>query len=157
MMGTGKSTVGKSLSKKLNKSFIDIDKKIEKRKKKTINEIFKIKRKKYFRNIESKILIESSDEIVSCGGGIILNKENRNFLKENGISIHLKCSINTIIKRVGNTSIRPLLNKKNLKNVLNEIKNKRMKYYKNIANITVLTDYLSPDDICNKIIQEINQ
>jgi len=157
MMGTGKSTVGKSLSEKLKNSFIDIDQEIEKREKKTINEIFKIKGEKYFRNIESKILIKCKNEVVSCGGGIILNKKNRNFLKDNGLNIHLKCSINTIIKRIENTSSRPLLNEKNLKNDLLEIKNKRMRYYKNIANITVLTDYLSPDDVCNEIIREINK
>ena len=118
MMGSGKSTVGKSLSEKLKNSFIDIDQEIEKREKKTINEIFKIKGEKYFRNIESKILIECKNEIVSCGGGIILKKKNRNFLKDNGFNIHLKCSINTIIKRIENTSSRPLLNEKNLKNDL---------------------------------------
>lgn len=157
MMGTGKSTVGKSLSEKLKNSFIDIDQEIEKREKITINEIFKIKGEKYFRNIESKILIECKNEIVSCGGGIILNKKNRNFLKDNGFNIHLKCSINTIIKRIENTSSRPLLNEKNLKNDLLEIKKTRMRYYKNIANITILTDYMSLDDVCNEIIQEINK
>jgi len=125
MMGTGKSTIGKILSEKLNRSFIDIDHHIEKDKNKSINDIFKKNGENYFRKIESKTLLESNADIVSCGGGIILDKQNRDYLQANGLIIHLICSIDNIIKRVENTSSRPLLNNKNLKLVLNEIKKKK--------------------------------
>lgn len=157
MMGTGKSTIGKSLSQQLNKTFIDIDQKIEKDEQISINKIFNKNGEKYFRKIESKTLLESTADIVSCGGGIILNKGNRDFLKKNGFNIHLKCSIDNIIKRIENTSSRPLLKNGSLKNILHQIKKKRMEYYKNLANITVLTDNIEADEVCNQIIQKIQK
>ena len=72
-------------------------------------------------------------------------------------NIHLKCSIDNIIKRIENTSSRPLLKNGSLKNILHQIKKKRMEYYKNLANITVLTDNIEADEVCNQIIQKIQK
>ena len=58
MMGVGKSTIGRSLSKKLNMRFVDLDRLIEKRESSTIKEIFKKKGEKYFRNLERKIALK---------------------------------------------------------------------------------------------------
>ena len=157
MMGTGKSTVGEILSQKLDRSFIDIDHHIEKSKNKSINDIFKKNGEQYFRKIESQTLLESNADIVSCGGGIILDKQNRVFLQSNGLIIHLICTIDNIIKRVGNTSSRPLLINKNLKKVLNELKKKRIGLYKKIANITVSTNNIEPSEVCNQIIEKIQK
>ena len=78
MMGSGKSSVGKLLANKLQFSIIDIDKEIEKNEKLSIKEIFEEKGENYFREIESKYLLRKRNSaVVSCGGGIILNKKNR--------------------------------------------------------------------------------
>ena len=100
MMGSGKSSVGKLLANKLQFSNIDIDKEIEKDEKLSIKEIFEKKGENYFREIESKYLLRKRKlAVVSCGGGIILNKKNREFLRNSGYTIYLKSSIPTLEKR----------------------------------------------------------
>ena len=94
-MGSGKSSLGKKLSKSLDKKFIDTDKEIEKKEKKTINEIFENNGEKYFREKEKEFLINIPNNlniIIATGGGIITNQENRKKLKENKV-IFLNASI----------------------------------------------------------------
>ena len=82
MMGSGKSSVGKLLANKLQFSNIDIDKEIEKDEKLSIKEIFEKKGENYFREIESKYLLRKRKlAVVSCGGGIILNKKKQRIFK----------------------------------------------------------------------------
>ena len=80
MMGSGKSSIGKILSKKLEFEFIDTDNKIEEIEKKTISEIFKKKGEKYFRNIEESISInylKLENKVISLGGGGYINPNIR--------------------------------------------------------------------------------
>ena len=88
-MGSGKSTVGKILSKKMKKPFIDLDSEIEKTGGKSVSEIFNGDGEEKFRQMESKQLKQYSESVVACGGGIVLKDENRHFIKENGIAILL--------------------------------------------------------------------
>ena len=81
MMGSGKSLIGKILSKKLNLEFIDIDNKIEINEKKIISDIFKINGEKYFRKVEENISLEYlvlENKIISLGGGGYINPKIRN-------------------------------------------------------------------------------
>jgi len=90
--GCGKTTIGELLSKELNKDFIDLDKEIVKKEERSINEIFLKDGEQYFRNIESNICKEISKEankVIATGGGVILNKENIEYLSKNGIVIFL--------------------------------------------------------------------
>ena len=66
MMGSGKSTIGRFLSRRLGKPFIDLDSEIEQSAGKTISEIFENDGEEYFRNIEANQLQEYSDSIVAC-------------------------------------------------------------------------------------------
>ena len=91
MMGSGKSTIGALLSKKVNMQFIDLDRKIETIEKQTINQIFKLKGEKYFRAIEVKIILSLLDSkekelILSLGGGSFLNEKVRKNIKTNSLS-----------------------------------------------------------------------
>ena len=156
MMGSGKSSVGKLLANKLQFSNIDIDKEIEKGEKLSINEIFEKKGENYFREIESKYLLRKrKSAVVSCGGGIILNKQNREFLRTSGYTIYLKSSIPTLEKRLLNKNSRPLLNNDNLKETLKNIYNKRKKLYTSAANTTVITDRRSVKEVCELIIKKL--
>jgi len=74
MMGSGKSTVGKPLSEKMHKPFIDLDSEIEKGTGKNISEIFDIDGEEQFRKMETKQLKQYSESIVACGGGIVLKE-----------------------------------------------------------------------------------
>ena len=80
LMGSGKSVIGKELSKFLDFKFYDIDKEIELKTKKSINEIFKENGELYFRNLEEKIcvkLLNQNNCVISLGGGSVTNKKIR--------------------------------------------------------------------------------
>ena len=113
MMGSGKSTVGKTLSKKMHKPFIDLDSEIEKGIGNNISEIFDIDGEEQFRKMETKQLKQYSKSIVACGGGIILKDENRDFINENGITILLTASMEELSHRLSNSGNRPLLSDNN--------------------------------------------
>ena len=111
-MATGKSTVAKVLSKKLDRELIDTDKCIEAKIKMTIPEIFKKYGETGFRDIEAGIIKDLKDKkgtVISCGGGVCLRDENIANLKENHKVILLEASAEIILKRVKGDSNRPLL------------------------------------------------
>ena len=156
MMGSGKSSVGKLLANKLQFSNIDIDNEIEKDEKLSIKKIFELKGENYFREIESKYLLRKRKlAVVSCGGGIILNKKNREFLRNSGYTIYLKSSITTLEKRLLNKNSRPLLKNDNLKETLTNIYNHRKSLYTSIANYTIITDKISVKEVCELIIKKL--
>ena len=156
MMGSGKSSVGKILANKLQFSIIDIDKEIEKDEKLSIKEIFEKKGENYFREIESKYLLRKRNSaVVSCGGGIVLNKKNREFLKTSGYTIYLKSSIPTLEKRLLNENSRPLLSNNNFKETLINIYSKRKILYNSAANTTIITDRRSVKEVCELIIKKL--
>ena len=81
MMGSGKSTVGKILAKKMEMPFVDLDEAIEKSAEKSIKDIFEIDGENTFRRLEADHLRKVSGSVVSCGGGIILQDDNCNFIQ----------------------------------------------------------------------------
>jgi len=156
MMGSGKSSVGNLLADKLQFLNIDIDKEIEKDEKLSIKEIFEKKGESYFREIESKYLLRKRKlAVVSCGGGIILNKKNREFLKTSGYTIYLKSSIPNLEKRLLNENSRPLLSNDNLKETLINIYSNRKTLYTSTANTTIITDRRSVKEVCELIIKKL--
>ena len=133
MMGVGKSTLGKVLSLKLNSKFIDVDKLIEKREKMSIQNIFKAKDEKYFREIEEKITLEVLDTfpaVIALGGGAFINRNIRDKVLKRSISFWLDSNINTLLKRMSNKKKRPLLNKDSPKTELIKLYAKRKDAYK---------------------------
>ena len=134
LMGSGKSVIGKDLSKYLNLKFYDTDKEIEIKTKKTINEIFENKGELYFRDIEEKVCIEIlnlNNCLISLGGGSIINNKIRKEIKRNSYSIYLQVKINKLLERLENSKKRPLLNNtQNKKDVILSLYNNRLKFYK---------------------------
>ena len=135
LMGSGKSIIGKDLSKYLNLKFYDTDKEIEKKTKKSIDTIFKEYGESYFRDIEEKIcvdLLNYNNCVISLGGGSIINKKIRKEVKQNSYSIYLQVKINNLLKRLKSSKKRPLLNK-NIDNreTLKNLFDKRRKFYEN--------------------------
>ena len=133
MMGVGKSTLGKVLSLKLNSKFIDVDKLIEKREKMSIQNIFKTKDEKYFREIEEKITLEVLDTftaVIALGGGAFINRNIRDKVLKRSISFWLDSNINTLLKRMSNKKKRPLIDKESPKAELIKLYAKRKDAYK---------------------------
>lgn len=154
MMGSGKSSIGYLVSKKLNLKFIDIDNLIENEDEMKILDIFKKKGESYFRNLEEKITLKalkSVNQVISLGGGSFINNRIRKEVLANHISLWLDCDASILLKRIKNTSKRPLA----FKATDQEIKKliiKRSKIYSK-ANIKINCNKLSKTEIVKKIIK----
>ena len=114
-MGCGKSTIGYSLAEELGWSFIDIDREIETREKRTIREIFIEGGEAVFRDLETEMIrarvsqVESGYPCVfALGGGAFVQPRNWELIENNGITVWLDCPFETILKRLGDDITRPL-------------------------------------------------
>jgi len=111
MMGSGKSTIGSLLSKKLNIKFIDIDNVLENDSKMKIAEIFEKKGENFFRNLEEKItlkVLNSTNNVISLGGGAFINEKIRKEVLKNNFSFWLNCNAQILLNRIKNNKKRPI-------------------------------------------------
>ena len=158
-MASGKSTIGKKLSKRLNLDFVDIDEEVEKSAGVSISWIFDVEGEKKFRERESKELIKylnTENLVVATGGGVILNEENRNNLKK-GTVIYLEASIQTQLERTLNDKKRPLLiESDNKEQTLIELKKIRDPLFKKCANITIKEGKNGHNEVVDEIINQLN-
>ena len=158
-MASGKSTVGRRLSNRLNLKFIDIDKEIEKSAGVSISWIFDVEGEERFREREVKELAKSINNnncVISTGGGAILSKENREVLKK-GTVIYLETSIQTQLERTINDKKRPLLqNSNNREQTLRELKKIRDPLFEECANITIKEGKNSHNDVVEEIINQLD-
>ena len=150
-MGAGKTTIGKLLAEKLNVNFEDLDEKIIAEYGLSINEIFSKYGETTFRSAESNALISSTGNVISCGGGIILDKKNRDYIKE-GLSFFLNVDLAELEKRLKYQNSRPLLDSYNLKKTLNSIWKEREKMYIQTANHVININSQSPNEIVQAIL-----
>ena len=115
-MGSGKTTVGKALSKETGMMFYDLDWYIESRMRKTVSQIFAEKGEEGFRKIEYNMLhevAEFEDVIISCGGGTPCFFDNMDYLNQQGDVIYLKATPETLYKHLLMAKVeRPLLKDK---------------------------------------------
>ncbi len=112
-MGSGKSTIGPKLAKKLGYNFIDMDGVIEKVEGRSIREIFRVNGEEYFRRLESETLMNLSKNetraVVALGGGALTDESNRLTVRKDGTLVYLKVSPEVILRRVGRSRARPML------------------------------------------------
>jgi shikimate kinase len=114
-MGSGKSTVGRSLAEELGWCFVDIDQEIEQEQQRTIAEIFAEHGEAAFREIESETLrkrvmeIEAGNPcVVALGGGAFVQQRNWEIIENNGVTVWLDCPLEVIRERLGDLKTRPL-------------------------------------------------
>ncbi len=114
-MGSGKSTVGRLLAKKLRVPFVDIDEEIEIREGLSIPQIFSLKGEPYFRNLELEVLkdvtLSLPSFVMATGGGLGANPQAMEFMKRHGIVVWLDIPFETFLKRTAKNGNRPLLSK----------------------------------------------
>lgn len=158
-MGSGKTTVGRVISKKYGKTFIDTDAEIEKREGMSIPEIFESRGEKYFRDAESRVLKDISESaansVISTGGGAILKEDNRMSLRRCGKVYFLDASVSELTRRVGNASGRPALDtggEESIEAKIKKLKAERDLFYGLAADIVINTDGLSPDKVADVIM-----
>ncbi|QIB25998.1 shikimate kinase [Caloranaerobacter azorensis] len=159
-MGTGKSHVGRYISKKLNMEFYDTDNIIEKKYGCSISYIFERYGENYFRKIESEVISNVSQNrniVISTGGGVVLDKSNIEMLKKNGVIFLLDGSFDTIVNNLyGNVEKRPLLKGTDWKKKANELFLRRKKLYYNSADYIIGIDNKKGNAIAEEIINIYN-
>jgi shikimate kinase len=161
-MGSGKSRIGRELSKRTGWRFIDTDGEIEKRAHMSVTEIFHIRGEQYFRSLEEQIIEEiceiTTDCIVALGGGALISDRSRETVLKNGYLIYIKSEAEAIYQRVQHTSKRPLLQEKNkimdkreflLK--INKLLKIRERGYKQ-SHLTIQRDENEAKDIAHQIL-----
>ena len=156
-MASGKSVVGRKLSKRMGLDFFDTDDCIEKKAGAEISWIFDVEGEQKFRDREFEVLtslIKKENCVISTGGGIVLRQENREIIKK-GTGIYLKTSIQSQLERTMNDMERPLLrNTDNKEETLREIAKLRNPIYESCSEITI-EETNSPSETVDKIIQEL--
>ena len=157
-MGSGKTSVGRALAKKLNKRFLDSDHEIEARTGVPIATIFEIEGEVSFRQREADMIRElcQLDGIVlATGGGAILNPQSRALLREAGTVIYLQASIGSILHRTRFDKKRPLLRTADPRKKLEELEAQRDPLYREIAHVVVETGYPHLNSLVQMVIDKL--
>ncbi len=155
MMGSGKSTIGNLLAKKLGGILIDIDKKIEKIENQKISQIFELKGEAYFRELEFNVTIQSlkdNNKIVSLGGGAFMNKELRKIIKQKSKTFWLYWNTDTLIKRIRSNDKRPVVKNMNQIEIKKLISERNKIYY--FSDFKIICESLKKTEIVDKIFQK---
>lgn len=154
MPGCGKSKTARQLALLTNYNIVDLDKYIEEKTGNKITEIFSKYGEKYFRHLENISLDEinssNSNLIVSCGGGIVTNEDNKEIMR-NGITVFLDASLDVIKSHLANSeNVRPLLKTRSLEDIYNE----RIELYRDFADYII--NYQNFEDAAKKILEIIS-
>ena len=144
-MGSGKSTIGKLIAKRLKLRYLDSDQLIEKNTKKKIYEIFKSDGETKFRKIEENTILSlknKKDLVLSLGGGSIISEKVRQLLNKNYITVFLDIDFSILIKRLKYSTKRPLILGQDIEKKIKELDTARRKYYL-LADI-IIKNYDNP-------------
>ena len=154
MMGSGKTTIGKLVSEKLNLNFFDTDEEIENRLNMKISRIFNEKGEIFFRKFEEELtleLLKKKNVIIALGGGTFLNNKIRKEILNNHLSFWLKWDDNILLKRIKNSYKRPIAFNSTNHELLKLIKKRSNIYSKALYNVNC--DELNKKELVNKIIK----
>jgi shikimate dehydrogenase len=150
MPGSGKTTIGKLLAKKLGKEFIDTDEEIVRAAGKSIPEIFLEDGEDAFRRLETKVLEEAtakSGRVIATGGGAVVRPENRNLLKQNGRIVLVERGLDAL-----STEGRPLSSSED---ALRRLYEERQPIYRSLADI-VVQNAKSPAEAVTALLEELS-
>jgi shikimate kinase len=155
-MGSGKSSVGKTLANKLERKFVDMDDIIEIGENKTINDIFNEYGEEHFRGLETAYLeklITKKNKVIATGGGVILKEENVEILKRIGTVVFLHTTYDSLLKNLQDDTKRPLLQRDDAQDVIKNLLNKREPIYFNAASMIIQTTDKTVEEIADEIIE----
>lgn len=139
-MGSGKSTVGKLLSRRLDMEFIDMDDYIEQQQGMEIREIFASMGEAAFRRMETEAaekLSSTGGHVIAAGGGTLLSTQNVEILRRNGIIVLLDAPLDALQQRLKRDRTRPLLQKPDREKVIRELHAQRMPLYRAACTLSV--------------------
>lgn len=159
MPGSGKTTIGRLLARKLQKTFIDSDEEIQRRTGVTIPHIFDVEGETGFRQRESAALAELAqreDIVLATGGGAVLSPANRELLKQCGVVVYLKSSVHDLWHRTRHDQSRPLLQTADPRARIQALYEVRDPYYTEIADIVMHTGKQSVHLLLEKLEEGLN-
>ena len=160
MMGSGKTTMGRTLAKHLGSIFVDSDEEVQKRTGVTIPHIFDIEGEGGFRQRESAVigdLTGRDNMVLATGGGAVLAEQNRQALQQNGIVIYLKASVHDLWQRTRHDRNRPLLQTADPRAKLAELHQQRDPLYQQVADIVVQSGKQSAHALMLHLVDEIEK
>jgi len=158
-MAAGKSTVGRLLAKRLNKTFYDTDVEIIECTGVEIALIFELEGEEGFRQRETETLRRLSaleGVVVATGGGLVLREENRAILQETGRIIYLQCSVDQQLRRTKHDTKRPLLQIANPRVKLEQLMKERAPIYESIADVKISTNKTNSKRVINAILDKLS-
>ena len=154
-MGAGKTSIGRRLAERFGLAFVDADQVIVQHAGATINAIFEHVGEPGFRSREQAALaavLEGEGQLVSTGGGAILGPDNRQLMAARGYVVYLQVSVAAQLKRLSRDRTRPLLQRGDREQVLHELAQAREPLYREVADLTLETDTLSPADATAQLV-----
>lgn len=157
--GTGKSSVGRILARRLRRELVSTDAEVVKRARQSIPDIVKQFGWDHFRDLESAVCRDfaARDQlIIDTGGGAILRPENVEVLRKNGTLFWLTAEVETITKRIGDDTQRPsLTGTKSFTDEIREVLTERTPKYRAAADHVVSTEGVSTADVAERILQQV--
>ena len=160
LMGSGKTTIGKQVSKALGMEFFDTDHAVEVKTGVNIATIFELEGEEGFRLREHNLLkdlMDNQKKVIATGGGIVLNGENRKLLRQLGAFVYLRSNIKDLILRLKNDKTRPLIQNVNLDEKFNELFKARDSLYIEVADYIIDTKNKKVSDIKNEVLELLNK
>jgi shikimate kinase len=156
LRGSGKTTVGKILARKLDREFIEMDELITRKAGAAIPEFVEKHGWEKFRELETEVTgqVAGSDNIVNAsGGGVVTDEKNITKLKESGVMVWLQADIDTLLKRIGEDKKRPpLLAGVSRREEMETISRERKPLYQQAADLTVNTENRTPEEVADQVI-----
>jgi len=156
LMGSGKTTIGKHLSKSMERKFLDTDHAIEEKTGVDVSTIFELEGEEGFRSREHNFLKDLKDSqklVIATGGGIVINIENRDLLKKLGCVVYLRSNIKNLVSRLKDDKTRPLIQSVNLSQKINDLFKERDPLYSAVADYIIETNNKKINDIKKEILE----
>ena len=158
-MGCGKTTVGKSIAEATKYTFADTDEMIVAQQGRSISDIFAQDGEPAFRDMETALLVKMLTEkndtcVISTGGGMPVQKENRNLLRQLGTVVYLRAKPETVYERIKGDTTRPLLQCENPMERIREMIKSRNPAYEEAAELVIDVDDLTQREVAEQIIRK---
>lgn len=159
LMGAGKTSVGRRLAERLERTFVDADNEIESAAGMTIADIFATHGEAHFRDGERQViarLLDDQGQVMATGGGSFMDADTRALIKHRAVSVWLKAELDVLFTRVSRRTTRPLLNQKDPRDVLEGLMNERYPVYAE-ADITVQSDDVPHEEMVERIVTALER